>query len=126
MSIFNVFYFRKESSRINKASLLRALNLAIFGSSAYIVFFATLTTYYFHGDGPITMAMLFEIMAIFFVVRIETMLLFPVAVQLIFEAYIGCGRIQVCGFKCFKKSMTSNLSLVVSLSLRDFLTRDFM
>lgn len=87
--------FREESKSVQNASMLRAITLSLFNSSSYIVMFATFTTYFFHGDSAITLAMLFQVMSLFFIVRIDALLLFPVASQLLTESWIGCKRTKV-------------------------------
>jgi len=57
--------------------------------------FATFTTYYFHSGKSVTGPLLFEAMSLFFIIRIEAALLFPISFQLMTESYIGCKRVQV-------------------------------
>ena len=69
--------------------------MAIFASSSYIILFATFSTFYFHGDGPVTLALLLETLSIFVIVRSETMTFFSQGMQYLFQAYAGSKRIQV-------------------------------
>eukprot|EP00111_Clytia_hemisphaerica_P004457 TCONS_00012747-protein len=84
---------KKETNCVMRSAMLKAFNMAFSMSSNYIVLFATFSTYYFHGSGHVTLGLLFQAMSLFFLVRTESLLLFPIGFQLLMESKIGCQRI---------------------------------
>ena len=74
---------------------MRAFNNALYGCSPYLVAMATFVTFYHHGDGHLTVAMVAGTMSIFFAIRMEVTYFFGLGVQGWFEGKASCKRIQV-------------------------------
>lgn len=81
-----------------KSSLIRSLNCAMFGATPYLVSLAIFGTFYARG-GELSLPMVFQTLALLFAVRFEVIQIFPLTIQLVMEARVGCKRIQVgcCG-----------------------------
>ncbi|XP_066910570.1 ATP-binding cassette sub-family C member 4-like [Clytia hemisphaerica] len=85
---------REESAQVMNAQLMRAFNNALYGCSPYLVAMATFVTFYHHGDGHLTVAMVAGTMSIFFAIRMEVTYFFGLGVQGWFEGKASCKRIQ--------------------------------
>lgn len=90
------------------AQLMRAFNNALYGCSPYIVALATFVTFYYHGDGHLTVAMVAGTMSIFFAIRMEVTYFFGLGVQGWFEGKASCKRLQVSALRSYKRLMTAS------------------
>ena len=86
--------FSCEISKVRKASLVRALNMALEFPSQIILSFVTFTTFVLLGNS-LTAAIIFSTIAFINVVQRSMAKYFPLGVQRLKETKISIKRIQV-------------------------------
>ena len=91
--MFTPFFARSEILRIKHASILKAINLAIYFMSSKIILFACFVTYIFL-EGPLRPEAVFVSMAYFNTLRITVTRHFPNSVAAMAESLVTCRRIE--------------------------------